>query len=67
VLIADPALESMTELGTPLAQAIGAVHDRGGAVLWLLHARNAPAARYVTADHVWRLDDRGLTRARRLR
>jgi phospholipid/cholesterol/gamma-HCH transport system ATP-binding protein len=67
VLIADPALESMTELGTPLAQAIGAVHDRGGAVLWLLHARNALAARYVTADHVWRLDDRGLTRTRRLR
>jgi phospholipid/cholesterol/gamma-HCH transport system ATP-binding protein len=65
VLIADPALESMTELGTPIAQAIGAVHDRGGAVLWLLNAASAPAARYVTADHVWRLDDRGLTRARR--
>jgi phospholipid/cholesterol/gamma-HCH transport system ATP-binding protein len=67
VLIADPALESMTELGTPMAQAIGAVHDRGGAVLWLLHARSAPAARYVTPDHVWRLDDRGLTRTRRPR
>lgn len=67
VLIADLALESMVDLGTPIAQAIGAVHDRGGAVLWLLHARNAPAARYVTPDHVWRLDDRGLTRARRPR
>ena len=65
VLIADPALESMAELGTPIAQAIGAVHDRGGAVLWLLHAHGAPAARYVNPDHVWRLDDRGLTRARR--
>lgn len=67
VVIADSALESMAELATPIAQAIGAVHDRGGAVLWLLNARSAPAARYVTADHVWRLDDRGLTRARRLR
>ena len=67
VVIADPVLESIAELGTPLAQAIGTVHDRGGAVLWLLNARNAPAARYVTADHVWRLDDRGFTRARRPR
>jgi phospholipid/cholesterol/gamma-HCH transport system ATP-binding protein len=67
VLIADPALESMTDLGTPIAQAIGAVHDRGGAVLWLRSARNAPAARYVSADQVWRLDDRGLTRMRRSR
>jgi len=67
VLIADPALESMAELGTPIAQAIGAVHDRGGAVLWLLHAYGAPAARYVSPDHVWRLDDRGLTRTRRQR
>jgi phospholipid/cholesterol/gamma-HCH transport system ATP-binding protein len=66
VLIADQALESMADLGTPLAQAIGAVHDRGGAVLWLLSSRSAPAARYVTADQVWRLGDRGLTRARRL-
>ena len=65
VLIADPALESMADLSAPLAQAIGAVHDRGGAVLWLLHARSAPAARYVTADHVWRLDDRGLARSGR--
>jgi len=65
VLIADPALESMDELGTPLAQAIGAVHDRGGAVLWLLNTPGAPAARYVTPDHVWRLDDRGFTRGGR--
>jgi phospholipid/cholesterol/gamma-HCH transport system ATP-binding protein len=64
VLIADPVLESLADLGTPLAQAIGAVQDRGGAVLWLRSARSAPAARYVTADQVWRLDDRGLTRAR---
>jgi phospholipid/cholesterol/gamma-HCH transport system ATP-binding protein len=67
VLIADPALESMADLGTPIAQAIGAVHDRGGAVLWLRKSRNAPAARYVTADQVWRLGDRGLTRDRRPR
>jgi phospholipid/cholesterol/gamma-HCH transport system ATP-binding protein len=62
VVIADPTLEATGELGTAIAQAIGTVLDRGGAVLWLLHARRAPAARYVTADHVWRLDDRGLAR-----
>ena len=65
VVIADPALESAGELGTALAQAIGAVQDRGGAVLWLIHEYGASAARYVSADQVWRLDDRGLVPARR--
>ena len=64
VLIADAVLEATGELGTALAQAIGAVQDHGGAVLWLLSSRMAPAARFVTPDHVLRLDDRGLTRMR---
>jgi len=64
VLIADAAVEAAGELGAALAQAIGAVQDNGGAVLWLLGSRTAPAARFVTPDHVLRLDDRGLTRAR---
>lgn len=65
VLIADPSIESMGELGVALAQAIGAVQDRGGAVLWLMSSIAAPAARFVAADHVLRLDDRGLARVRR--
>ena len=65
VLIADPSLEAMGELGWPLAQAIGAVQDRGGAVLWLMSSMTAPAARFVAADHVLRLDDRGLAPVRR--
>ncbi|MBN9089962.1 MAG: hypothetical protein J0J01_23885 [Reyranella sp.] len=65
VLIADPTLEGMAELGLPLAQAIGAVRDRGGAVLWLLGSLAAPAARFVAADHILRLTERGLVRAGR--
>lgn len=65
VLIADPSVEVMGELGAALAQAIGAVQDRGGAVLWLMGSIAAPAARFVAADHMLRLDDRGLAPARR--
>ena len=66
VLIADPALDGMADLAMALAQAIGAVQDRGGAVLWLVGSANAPAARFVAADRVLRLGDRGLGPARRL-
>ena len=65
VLIADPSVEAMAELGVALAQAIGAVQDRGGAVLWLMSSIAAPAARFVAADHVLRLGDRGLAPVRR--
>lgn len=67
VLIADPSIDAMGELGEALAQAIGAVQDRGGAVLWLISSLAAPAARFVAADHVLRLDDRGLVPVRRRR
>lgn len=65
VLIADQTLEGMAELALPLAQAIGAVRDRGGAVLWLLASLSAPVARFVAADHILRLTERGLVRAGR--
>jgi len=64
VLIADPSIEVMGELGVALAQAIGTVQDRGGAVLWLMNSIAAPAARFVDADRVLRLDERGLTLVR---
>jgi phospholipid/cholesterol/gamma-HCH transport system ATP-binding protein len=65
VLIADLSVELMDELGVALAQAIGAVQDRGGAVLWLMNSIAAPAARFVTADHMLRLGDRGLAAVQR--
>jgi phospholipid/cholesterol/gamma-HCH transport system ATP-binding protein len=65
VLIADRLVEAMDELSVALAQAIGAVQDRGGAVLWLMSSIGAPAARFVAADHVLRLDDRGLAAVQR--
>jgi len=65
VLIADDTIEGMGELSVAMAQAIGAVQDRGGAVLWLLKSMAAPAARFVAADHVLRLGDRGLAVAQR--
>ena len=60
VVILDRLLEGMPELSTPMAQAIGGVQDRGGAVLWLLGSLAAPAARSVAADHQLRLRDRGI-------
>jgi phospholipid/cholesterol/gamma-HCH transport system ATP-binding protein len=65
VLIADPSIEVMDELGVALAQAIGMVQDRGGAVLWLVNSVDALAARFVAADRVLRLDERGLAPLRR--
>jgi phospholipid/cholesterol/gamma-HCH transport system ATP-binding protein len=67
VLIADPSIESMGELAVVMAQSIGAVQDRGGAVLWIVASATAPAARFVAADHRLRLGDRGLVPARRAR
>jgi len=65
VLIADSSIEAMDDLGVALAQSIGAVQDRGGAVLWLTSSIAAPAVRFVAADHVLRLGDRGLVPVRR--
>jgi len=65
VVIADSHLDDSDELALPMAQAVGQVQDRGGAVLWLLESLAAPAARFVPAAHVLRLGDRGLLPARR--
>jgi phospholipid/cholesterol/gamma-HCH transport system ATP-binding protein len=65
VLIADRPLEAMPELALPLAQAIGSIQDRGGAVLWLMDSLSAPAARFVKSDHILRLTARGLVRTGR--
>lgn len=67
VLIADPMVETLAELGVAMAQAIGAVQDRGGAVLWLVGSMAAPATRFVAADHVLRLGERGFAPAWRPR
>ncbi len=61
VVIADAVVDSMPQLAVPLAQSIGDVRDRGGAVLWLVGSLRAPAARLLAASHVLRLGDRGLT------
>lgn len=65
VLIADPAVDRMADLAMALAQAIGSVLDRSGAVLWLVGSAHAPAARFVSPDQVLRLGDRGLGPGRR--
>ena len=65
VLVSEPGLEAMADLGIAMAQAIAEVQDRGGAVLWLVDAIGAPAARFVSTDQVFRFGDRGFVPARR--
>ena len=65
VLVSEPGLEAMADLGIAMAQAIADVQDRGGAVLWLVETVGAPAARFVEADQVFRFGDRGFVPARR--
>lgn len=65
VLIQDPTLDATPALGVAMAQAIVAVQDRGGAVLWIAGTEGTSAARYVEADQMLRLGDRGLVPARR--
>jgi hypothetical protein len=55
----------MAVLGVAMAQAIAAVQDRGGAVLWIIGPEGALAARFVQPGQALRLGDRGLTPARR--
>ena len=65
VIVQDPALDDMTALGVAMAQAVAAVQDHGGGVLWITGAVSAVAARYVRADHVLRLGEKGLVPVRR--
>jgi phospholipid/cholesterol/gamma-HCH transport system ATP-binding protein len=67
VVIADRTLDGIPEFAMAMAQAVGEVQDRGGAVLWLVGSFAAPAARFVAADQALRLRDRGLSPVRRQR
>jgi phospholipid/cholesterol/gamma-HCH transport system ATP-binding protein len=67
VVIADRTLDGIPEFAVAMAQAVGEVQDRGGAVLWLVGSFAAPAARFVAADQALRLRDRGLSPVRRQR
>jgi phospholipid/cholesterol/gamma-HCH transport system ATP-binding protein len=65
VVIQDDVLDQTAELAVAMAQAFTAVQDRGGAAIWVTESARVPAARFVAADHVLRLGDRGLVAARR--
>jgi phospholipid/cholesterol/gamma-HCH transport system ATP-binding protein len=65
VVVQDPALEQSPDLAVPMAQAISAARDRGGAVLWIAASLAAAAAEFVEAQQVLRLGEQGLVRTRR--
>ena len=65
VVIHDAPLDQIAELAVPMAQALTAVQDRGGAAIWVTAYAGVPAARFVAADHTLRLGDHGLVAARR--
>jgi phospholipid/cholesterol/gamma-HCH transport system ATP-binding protein len=65
VMVQDDVLDQTAELAVAMAQAFTEVQDHGGAVIWVTESARVPAARFVTADHVLRLTDRGLVAARR--
>jgi phospholipid/cholesterol/gamma-HCH transport system ATP-binding protein len=67
IVVQDAMLEQTPELAVPMAQAISAACDRGGAVLWIAASLAAAAARFVEAEQVLRLGEQGLVRARRTR
>jgi len=64
VVIQDQAVEEVSDLALPMAQAIAAAAGRGAAVLWIIANLAARAARLVQTDRVLRLDGRGLMPAR---
>lgn len=64
IVIQDQTIEQIADLALPMAQAISAASGRGGAVLWIVASLAAQAARFIQTDHVFRLEGRGLVRAR---
>ena len=64
-VIQDSVLDEAAELATPLAQAVASVRERGGTTLWIAENLGAPGVRFVQADRVLRLGDRGFVAARR--
>lgn len=65
IVVQDQALEGTTDLAVPMAQAIAEARDRGATVLWIVESLAAEAVRFVQAEQVFRLGDRGLVRVRR--
>lgn len=65
VMVQDEFLDHMPELAVPMAQAIGATRQRGGAVLWVSCATVSQAAAFIEPDQVLRLGERGLVQTRR--
>jgi len=64
VMVQDQLLDRMPELAVPMAQAVGATRQRGGAVLWITAGIASAAAEFIEPDHVLRLGERGLMRMR---
>jgi phospholipid/cholesterol/gamma-HCH transport system ATP-binding protein len=67
IVVQDQVLEQAADLAVPMAQAISAARDRGGAVLWITTSLVAQAAEFVEADAAFRLGEHGLVRVRRSR
>ena len=67
IVVHDQLLDQTSELAVPMARAISAACDRGATVLWITTSLAAPAAQFVQVDHLFRLGDSGLVRARRSR
>ena len=67
IVVHDQTLDQTADLAVPMAQAISAARDRGGAVLWITTSLVAQAAEFVQADAVFRLGEHGLIRVRRSR
>ena len=62
IVVHDQLLDETSDLAVPMAQAISAARDRGATVLWITASLAAPAARFVQADHLFRLGDQRLVR-----
>jgi phospholipid/cholesterol/gamma-HCH transport system ATP-binding protein len=67
IVVQDQTLDQTSDLAVPLAQAISAARDRGGAVLWITASLVAQAAQFVQTEHMFRLSEHGLVRMRRSR
>jgi phospholipid/cholesterol/gamma-HCH transport system ATP-binding protein len=67
IVVQDQALDHSADLAVPMAQAISAARDRGGAVLWIAGSLTAQAAQFIQAEQMYRLGEYGLVRVRRSR
>src|SRR5262245_34541957 len=67
IVVQDQSLDHASDLAVPMAQAISAARDRGGAVLWITASLAAQAAQFIQAEQLYRLGEYGLVRVRRSR